>query len=178
MRKKVRGRIVRAARRLSLGALAALATLAMLAPALAPLIGDELAAYRPDHGHLVAGSVVPPHEHPYGDHDAAQGRPEGSATLTYFGAMDLGVAARLRAAQAAHDLAADLGSPRAAATEGAEIVFTHGGDGSPGSTSAPALPGVVAVAAAIEGWALQAVPGEAGRHSSPVPLVPVPPPRV
>ncbi len=94
----------------------------------APLIGDELAAYHPDHGHLVAGGVVPPHGHPYGDHDASQGRVEGSASLTCFGALHRGVAAQQRASQAAHDLAADLGRPRAAATEGGAIVFTHGGD--------------------------------------------------
>lgn len=167
---KQRRRIVRSARRLGLGTLAALAALALLAPSLTPLIGDELAAYRPDHGHLVAGDVVPPHAHPYEDHHASHARAEGAATLTQFGAMDLGAAGRLLASAAPHEAASGEPDQR-------EIVFTHGGDGAPGSTSAPALPGGASVAASIAGWPRLALAAEPHGRPSLALLVPVPPPR-
>ena len=170
MRKKLRGRLVRAARRLGLGAFAALAALAMLAPSLTPIVGDELAAYRPDHGHLVAGAV-PPHEHPYDDPGDSH-RPSEGATLTHFGAMALGAAESLRASAASEDAV-----PPIEAGDHEQIVFTHGGDGTAGSTSAPALPGGAAVAASAEGWALRAAPSEPPELSSLALLVAVPPPR-
>ena len=149
---------------------AVLAALAMLAPSLTPLIGDELAAYRPDHGHLVAGAV-PPHTHPYDDPRGSH-RPSGGATLTHFGAMALRAADGLRASAASQDAL-----PPIETGDDVQIVFTHGGDGAPGSTSAPALPGGAAVAASIEGWALPAAPNEPRELSSLALLVAVPPPR-
>ncbi len=170
MRKRLRGRIVRAARRLGLGVSAALAALAMLAPSLTPIVGDDLAAYRPDHGHLVAGAV-PPHAHPYDDPGGSH-RLSGGATLTHFGAMALGAADSLRASAASQDAVLPIETG-----DDVQIVFTHGGDGAPGSTSAPALPGGAAVAASIEGWALRTAQSEPRELSSLVLLVAVPPPR-
>lgn len=172
MRKKLRGRIVRAARGLSLGAAAAFAAIAMLAASLTPLIGDELAAYRPDHGHLVAGSEAPPHSHPHDDPGGSHDRAGGALTRTQFGAMALGAAARLRTSAASRD-----GVPPIEAGARDEIVFTHGGDGSPGSTSAPALPAGAAVAASSGRWSLPALAPEPRQPVSLTLLVAVPPPR-
>ena len=125
--------MVRATRRAAPRVLAVLGVLAMLTPVLTPFATSDLAAYRPDHGHLhAAGDAVPPHDHPWDDRRAP--RPDAP---TLFDAL------------AFHPVAADIASN--AATPGTptpEIVFTHGDDGSPGSASGLALPGSATVLAA------------------------------
>ena len=172
MHTKLRRRAFRAFRLVWPAALTVVAALAMIAPSLTPLIGDDLAAYRPDHGHLVASSVVPPHDHPYDDHDGSHRRAESDVTRTQFAALPLAAAGRLRGSEPSRDVV-----PSPETGEGEEIVFTHGGDGSPGSTSAPALPAGAAVAAAASGWSLQASAAERRLPSSLALLVPAPPPR-
>ena len=125
---------VRTARWAAPRVLAALGVLAMLTPVLTPIASTDLAAYRPDHGHLhAAGLAVPDHDHPWD----RGGTVRDASTL--FDAL------------AFHPVAADI-TPDAASTaaqhEHVEIVFTHGDDGSPGSASGLALPGVATPLAA------------------------------
>ena len=130
-----RGVVKRAARWVAPRVLAALGVLAMLTPALTPIASTDIAAYRPDHGHLhAAGVVVPDHDHPWDDH----GTPVRDAP-TLFDAL------------AFHPVGADIAPDPAEAGarhQHTEIVFTHSDDGSPGSTSGLALPGVEAPLAA------------------------------
>ena len=108
--------------------LATLGVLAMLTPALTPLATSDLAAYRPHHGHLHAGSLVPDHAHPW---DERRGAPSPLG-MTVFDAL------------AIHPVATEIApvpvAPEAQ-QEHLEVVFTHGDDGSPGSSSGLALPG-------------------------------------
>ncbi len=150
---------IRATRRAAPRVLAVLGVLAMLTPVLTPFATSDLAAYRPDHGHLHAtGDAVPPHDHPWDDHRAA--RHDGP---TLFDAL------------AFHPVAADIA--RDAASRGAsqtEIVFTHGDDGSPGSTSGLALPGAATVVAAQSSTFLSGAsdPLAPRDHAPPVPTEP------
>ena len=109
--------------------LAVLGVLAMLTPVLTPIASSDLAAYRPDHGHLhAAGVAVPDHDHPWDDPS-----PPARGASTLFDAL------------AFHPVATDIApdaAEAAAAHEHVEIVFTHGDAGSPGSASGLALPGV------------------------------------
>ena len=99
--------------------LATLGVVAMLTPALTPLATSDLAAYRPDHGHLHAGGVVPDHAHPW---DERRGAPSPLG-MTVFDAL------------AIHPVATQIApvpvAPEAQ-QEHLEVVFTHGDDGSPG----------------------------------------------
>lgn len=115
--------------------LAVLGVLAMLTPVLTPIASSDLAAYRPDHGHLhAAGVVVPDHDHPWDEPS-----PPARDARTLFDAL------------AFHPVATDISPDTAevgAQHERGEIVFTHGDDGSPGSASGLALPGVATPLAA------------------------------
>ena len=144
--------------------LAALGVLAMLTPVLTPIASTDLAAYRPDHGHLhAAGVVVPDHDHPWDDH-----RTRARDASTLFDAL----AFHPVAADLAPD-AADVGAPH----ERAEIVFTHGDDGSPGSASGLALPGV-GTALAVTADAIHAAASVTRTPADHPLLVPTQPPRL
>ena len=120
--------MARAARWTAPRVLAALGALAMLTPLLTPLAASDLAAYRPDHGHLqAAGDAVPPHDHPWDE----QHRAPGPDAATLFDALTFHPVARDIPAQPA---------PAGAEQEHAGIVFTHVDDGSPGSASSLAVP--------------------------------------
>lgn len=45
--------------------LAFAAVVALLQSAVSVLLNDDLAGWRPDHGHIHAGMILPPHTHPY-----------------------------------------------------------------------------------------------------------------
>lgn len=154
----------RAARWAQPRVLAALGVLAMLTPALTPIASTDLAAYRPDHGHLhAAGGVVPDHDHPW-DHDYTPARDAS----TLFDAL------------AFHPVAADIApddSGTAAQDERTEIVFTHGDDGSPGSASGLALPGV-GTALAVTADTVRAAASVTHTPADHPLLVPTQPPRL
>lgn len=156
--------MIRAARWAAPRVLAVLGVLAMLTPVLTPIASHDLAAYRPDHGHLhAAGAVVPDHDHPWDDH----GTPVRDAS-TVFDAL------------AFHPVAADIAPDTSEAEPPhgrAEIVFTHGDDGSPGSASGLALPGVGATLAATAGAIHVAATATRTPADSPL-SVPTQPPRL
>ena len=154
---------VRTARWAAPRVLAALGVLAMLTPVLTPIASSDLAAYRPDHGHLhAAGLAVPDHDHPWD----RGGTVRDASTL--FDAL------------AFHPVAADI-TPDAASTaaqhERTEIVFTHGDDGSPGSASGLALPGVGTPLAVTGGTSHATTAAVRSPVDHPL-LVPTEPPRL
>ncbi|MDE2696497.1 MAG: hypothetical protein OXH97_08290 [Chloroflexota bacterium] len=144
--------------------LAALGVLAMLTPALTPIASTDLAAYRPDHGHLhAAGVVVPDHDHPWDDH-----RTRARDASTLFDAL------------AFHPVAADIAPDDSSTVEQHErtgIVFTHGDDGSPGSASGLALPGV-GTALAVAADTIHAAASVTRTPADHPLLVPTQPPRL
>lgn len=156
-----RSTVVRTTRRAAPKVLAVLGVVAMLTPVLTPFATSDLAAYRPDHGHLhAAGDAVPPHDHPWDDHRAP--RPDAP---TLFDAL------------AFHPVAADIApSATTAGTSHAEIVFTHGDDGSPGSSSGLALPGA-ATAFAAHSSTFPAAASDPLAPRDHAPSVPTEPPR-
>lgn len=143
--------------------LAVLGVLAMLTPVLTPIASSDLAAYRPDHGHLhAAGVAVPDHAHPWDDQSTSV---RDASTL-----LD---------ALAFHPVAADItpDAGDAAAQHGhVEVVFTHGEDGSPGSASGLALPGAGA-ALSVTATTIPAAAGAIGAPLDHSLAVPTEPPR-